>query len=41
VDAIDDQAAAFYRHHDFIPVTGAARLYLKVATAETILDKSP
>lgn len=41
VDAIDDQAAAFYRRHDFIPVTGTARLYLKVATAETVLDKAP
>lgn len=41
VDAIDDQSAAFYRRHDFIPVTGTARLYLKVATAETVLDKAP
>jgi GNAT superfamily N-acetyltransferase len=41
VDAIDDQAAAFYRRHDFTPVTGTPRLYLKVATAETVLDKAP
>jgi hypothetical protein len=41
VDAIDDPAAAFYRRHDSIPVTGTNRLYLKVATAETILDKAP
>jgi predicted N-acetyltransferase YhbS len=38
VDAIDDQAKAFYRRHDFIPVDGAMRLYLKVATARTALE---
>lgn len=41
VDAIDNQATAFYRRHDFVPVTGTNRLYLKVATAETILAKAP
>lgn len=37
VDPIDDQAAAFYRHYDFIAVNDVARLYLKVATAEAVL----
>lgn len=41
VDALDDQAAAFYRHHDFIAVPGTSRLYLKISTAETILAKNP
>jgi hypothetical protein len=40
VDAIDDQEAAFYRRHDFVPVSGSHRLYLKVATAETVLAKA-
>ncbi len=38
VDAIDEQAKAFYRRHDFIPVDATMRLYLKVATARTALD---
>lgn len=37
VDAIDDDAHAFYRRHDFVPITGSMRLYLKVATAEAAL----
>jgi GNAT superfamily N-acetyltransferase len=37
VDAIDEAAQAFYRRHDFIPVEGTMRLYLKVATAKTAL----
>lgn len=41
VDAIDEQAAAFYRRHDFISVGNSPRLYLKVATAETVLAKAP
>jgi predicted GNAT family N-acyltransferase len=41
VDAIDDQAATFYRRHDFISVSDSHRLYLKVATAETVLAKAP
>ncbi|HEX5204781.1 MAG TPA: hypothetical protein VFW27_33080 [Actinoplanes sp.] len=40
VDAIDDHAAAFYRRHDFIPVHGSPRLFLKVATAVAVLDKA-
>jgi GNAT superfamily N-acetyltransferase len=38
VDALDDQAKAFYGRHDFIPVEGAMRLYLKIATARAALD---
>ena len=41
VDAIDEQAAAFYRRHDFISIGNSPRLYLKVATAETVLAKAP
>lgn len=37
VDAIDDVAQAFYRHHDFIPVAGERRLAMKVATARAAL----
>ena len=28
VDALDDQAAAFYQHHGFLPVGGTGRLFL-------------
>jgi hypothetical protein len=38
VDAIDDEARAFYRRHDFVPVAATMRLYLKVATAQAALD---
>jgi ribosomal protein S18 acetylase RimI-like enzyme len=41
VDAVDDQAAAFYRRHDFVTVGDSPRLYLKVTTAETVLAKAP
>jgi GNAT superfamily N-acetyltransferase len=38
VDAIDDRAAAFYRHFDFVPVGGTRnRLVMKVATARKAL----
>jgi GNAT superfamily N-acetyltransferase len=37
VDAMDEQAAAFYRRHDFVRVGGSSRLYLKVATARSVL----
>jgi hypothetical protein len=38
VDAIDDTAAAFYRHYDFQPVTGDPhRLVMKIATARQAL----
>ncbi|HUZ25023.1 MAG TPA: GNAT family N-acetyltransferase [Streptosporangiaceae bacterium] len=33
VDAIDEQAAAFYRHHDFVPVRdNPLRLVMKIST---------
>jgi hypothetical protein len=33
VDAIDDEAAAFYRRHGFAPVKGSPnRLVLKIST---------
>jgi predicted GNAT family N-acyltransferase len=39
VDAIDDTAAAFYRHYDFQPVAGSPhRLVMKVATARRALS---
>lgn len=37
VDAIDDAAHAFYRHHDFIPIAAQRRLVMKVATARAVL----
>ncbi len=40
VDALDDAADAFYRRHDFVAVAGTSRLYLKVTTAEAVLDKA-
>jgi GNAT superfamily N-acetyltransferase len=40
VDAIDDQAHAFHRRHDFIPLKDSQRLYLKIATAEEALTKT-
>lgn len=39
VDAIDDGAAAFYRHHDFRPVVGDPhRLVMKISTAREALS---
>jgi predicted N-acetyltransferase YhbS len=40
VDALDDDAHAFYGRYHFIPVDGSNRLYLKVATAEAVLAKT-
>lgn len=40
VDAMDDPAHEFYRHHDFIPVAGSARLYMKISTARAALGGS-
>ena len=31
VDAIDDRAAAFYRAHGFLDITGTNRLYLSIS----------
>lgn len=38
VDAMDEQAHAFYRRHDIIAVEGTMRLYLKVATPQAALE---
>ena len=38
VDAIDDTAHAFHRHHDFIPIAGERRLAMKVATARAAIN---
>jgi hypothetical protein len=39
VDAIDEAAARFYRHHGFEAFSGrAARLFLTVATAARMVD---
>lgn len=40
VDAIDETAAAFYRHHDFQPVRGNPhRLVLKLSTVRKVLGR--
>lgn len=38
VDAIDEAAEAFYRHHDFTSIAGTRRLCMKVATARTAMS---
>ena len=38
VDAIDDAAHAFSRHHDFVPIAGGRRLAMKVATARAAIN---
>jgi len=40
VDAMDDPAHEFHRHHDFIPVAGAPHLHMKISTARAALDGS-
>jgi GNAT superfamily N-acetyltransferase len=37
VDALDDAAHHFYRHHDFQPIQGSRRLVMKIATARATL----
>ena len=37
VDAIDDEAHRFYRHHGFVRVEGSNRLVMKLATARRAL----
>ncbi|WP_354700071.1 acetyltransferase [Paraconexibacter sp. AEG42_29] len=37
VDAIDDAAHRFYRHHDFLPIHDSSRLVMKVSTARQAL----
>lgn len=39
VDAIDDDAHSYYRHHDFQPIEGSRRLVMKTATARAILER--
>jgi hypothetical protein len=39
LDAVDDAAQRFYRHHDFVAVPGSERHCLKVATAELALRR--
>jgi GNAT superfamily N-acetyltransferase len=39
VDAIDDNAAAFYVHHGFAPIPETQRLIIKIATARTALGR--
>jgi GNAT superfamily N-acetyltransferase len=39
VDAVDEAAHGFYRRHDFVPVDGTMRLFMKVATAEKALGQ--
>lgn len=39
VDAADESAHAFYRHHDFQPIEGSRRLVMKVATARAALAR--
>jgi GNAT superfamily N-acetyltransferase len=39
VDALDDDAARFYRHHDFMPVKGnPRRLVLRIASIRRLLE---
>lgn len=39
VDAIDEHAHRFYRHHDFQPIPASSRLVMKVATARDALGR--
>ena len=39
VDAIDDAAHAFSRHHDFVPIAGGRRMAMKVATARAAINR--
>jgi GNAT superfamily N-acetyltransferase len=38
VDALDDAAHSFYRHHNFQPIQGSRRLVMKIATARAALN---
>jgi GNAT superfamily N-acetyltransferase len=40
VDAIDDAAHTFYRHHDFPPIQGSRRLVMKLATARAAVERA-
>jgi len=39
VDALDEAAHRFYRHHDFQPIQDSRRLVMKIATARATLDR--
>lgn len=39
VDALDDHAQSFYRHHAFQPIQGSSRLVMKVSTARSVLGR--
>ena len=39
VDALDDHAHRFYRHHDFEPIEGSERLVMKISTARAVLGR--
>jgi GNAT superfamily N-acetyltransferase len=41
VDALDDAAHSFYRHHDFQPILGSRRLVMKFATARAAIERAP
>lgn len=38
VDAVDEAAHAFYRHHNFQSIKGSRRLVMKVATARALFE---
>jgi GNAT superfamily N-acetyltransferase len=40
VDALDDPAYTFYRHHDFQPIQDSRRLVMKVATARAAVERA-
>lgn len=40
VDALDDAAHSFYRHHDFQPIQGSSRLVMKVPTARAAVERA-
>lgn len=38
VDAIDDNATAFYRAHGFIEIAGSSRLYVRISALRSLFD---
>lgn len=39
VDALDDEAHRFYRHHDFQAIEGSDRLFMKISTARSAVGQ--
>ena len=39
VDALDDAAHRFYRHHEFQPIQGSRRLVMKISTTRAAIDR--